>query len=122
MKCSFCGSENPQGAMKCTVCGSPLTAAEPNAPAVPHGHVRCPGCGAALPAGTRFCTQCGTSISGISEEKRAQLQQEKDDFWNEVTTEAEEQEKDRKKDRAIGWLLKLAGLAAAAVLIRYSIG
>ena len=122
MKCSFCGSENPQDAVKCAVCGSPLSAAQSAAPAESRSHVRCPGCGATLSADVRFCPQCGTGIYGPSEEEKGRLQQEKDIFWNDVSTKAEEQEKKRKKARTIGWILKLAGLVAVAFLIRYAVG
>ena len=122
MKCSFCGSENCQGAMKCTVCGSPLTVAECTAPSALLDHVRCPSCGATLPVDTLFCTQCGTRLNGSSEEEKSQMQQEKDAFWNDVASEAKKLDRKRKKVRIVGWIVKLAGLVAVALLIRYSMG
>jgi class 3 adenylate cyclase len=50
MRCSKCGSENPESKGFCGDCGSAL------------GH-RCPKCGAESPAGRRFCGDCGTALT-----------------------------------------------------------
>lgn len=49
MRCSKCGSENPNGVAFCGFCGSKLSSV-------------CPRCGAPVQAGMTFCSNCGTKI------------------------------------------------------------
>ncbi len=49
--CPECGVANPEGALKCSACGSDLTV-------VPS----CPRCGHANPAGANFCNRCGEPL------------------------------------------------------------
>ena len=50
MRCSKCGSENPDDKRFCGDCGSALTN-------------RCPKCGADNAPGKRFCGDCGAALS-----------------------------------------------------------
>jgi class 3 adenylate cyclase len=50
MRCSKCGSENPDDKRFCGDCGAPLTN-------------RCPKCGTDNPPGKRFCGDCGTALA-----------------------------------------------------------
>ena len=50
MRCSNCGSDNPDGKRFCADCGAPLAN-------------RCPKCGAENPPGKRFCGDCGTALA-----------------------------------------------------------
>ncbi len=50
MRCSSCGSENPDSKRFCGDCGSPLGS-------------RCPKCGAENPADKKFCGDCGADLS-----------------------------------------------------------
>jgi adenylate cyclase len=49
VRCSGCGTENPDGAKFCKQCGAALARS-------------CPHCGAAVPVGARFCVECGNSL------------------------------------------------------------
>ena len=53
MRCSKCGSDNPEGKKFCGDCGAPLTN-------------RCPKCNTENPPGKRFCGDCGTALPAIS--------------------------------------------------------
>jgi predicted amidophosphoribosyltransferase len=50
MRCSKCGSDNPEDKKFCGDCGAPLA-----------NH--CPKCGADNPPGKRFCGDCGAALS-----------------------------------------------------------
>jgi len=50
MRCSKCGSDNPQDKRFCGDCGAPLTNS-------------CPKCGADNLPGKRFCGDCGTALT-----------------------------------------------------------
>lgn len=56
VKCSGCGSDNPEGNKFCSNCSQALGEAT----------VRCPHCGTNVLAGNRVCTQCGKSLSAAS--------------------------------------------------------
>jgi class 3 adenylate cyclase/tetratricopeptide (TPR) repeat protein len=49
MRCSQCGSENPDAKKFCGDCGAPLAN-------------RCPNCSSENPAGKRFCGECGSAL------------------------------------------------------------
>ena len=49
MRCSSCGSNNPDGKRFCADCGSELN--EP-----------CPKCGSENPIGKKFCGDCGAAL------------------------------------------------------------
>lgn len=53
MTCPSCGSENPEPARFCAMCGHRLATVSGT----------CRGCGADLPSGSRFCTACGEPVS-----------------------------------------------------------
>lgn len=57
LKCSSCGTDNPDESRFCTECGTPLAAPET-------GATKCAGCGAALAAGAKFCVACGRPVGG----------------------------------------------------------
>jgi ribosomal protein L40E len=48
--CPSCGVANPQGAQRCSACGSALD------------QRACPTCGSTNPPGARFCIQCGNQL------------------------------------------------------------
>src|ERR1700694_5296232 len=50
MRCTGCGSENPDSKRFCGDCGSPLGS-------------RCARCGVENPAGKKFCGDCGADLS-----------------------------------------------------------
>src|SRR6202790_4485074 len=50
MRCTSCGSENPDSKRFCGDCGSPLAS-------------RCARCGVENPAGKKFCGDCGADLS-----------------------------------------------------------
>ena len=50
MKCTSCGTENPESAKFCLNCGSPLL-------------LVCANCGTQLPAGAKFCVNCGHRVA-----------------------------------------------------------
>ena len=50
MRCSKCGSDNPEDKRFCADCGAPLAN-------------RCPKCGAENPPGKRFCGDCGAALT-----------------------------------------------------------
>lgn len=49
--CPSCGVANPEGAARCSACGSDLRAAA------------CPSCGFSNPPGANFCINCGAGLS-----------------------------------------------------------
>jgi class 3 adenylate cyclase/tetratricopeptide (TPR) repeat protein len=51
MKCTSCGTENPDKARFCMSCGNALSAT-------------CPKCGAENPPGAKFCIECGNALAG----------------------------------------------------------
>lgn len=53
MKCSFCNTENPDGAKFCKHCGKPIT----------QEAIVCPTCQTRCLPNTRFCAKCGTKLS-----------------------------------------------------------
>lgn len=53
--CPDCGVSNPQGATRCSACGSSLD-----------GPMSCPQCGHANPPGARFCNRCGTQLRSVA--------------------------------------------------------
>jgi ribosomal protein L40E len=55
VNCPNCGVANPQGAERCSACGSHLSA-------VPS----CPNCGHVNPPGASFCNRCGTQVGPIA--------------------------------------------------------
>lgn len=63
MICPTCHSENPEGSLFCTSCGSSLAGAD-TAPAANVPSAVCPACGAAVEEGFAFCTACGASLVG----------------------------------------------------------
>lgn len=63
MICPTCHSENPEGSLFCTSCGSSLAGAD-TAPAADVPSAVCPACGAAVEEGFAFCTACGASLAG----------------------------------------------------------
>ena len=56
--CPNCNHSNPDGAVQCEACYTPLTAEEPAA--VSAGN--CPSCGAEVQANAMFCGQCGFNL------------------------------------------------------------
>ena len=52
MKCSYCQTENREGAEFCRGCGKPLEA-----------EVICPKCGLANLPGSKFCDKCGQALA-----------------------------------------------------------
>ncbi|AQV93535.1 zinc-ribbon domain-containing protein [Cupriavidus necator] len=54
MRCTSCGSDNPDGARFCKDCGARLAQ-------------RCPNCGHEAGAADKFCTECGTSFTSPTE-------------------------------------------------------
>jgi predicted ATPase/class 3 adenylate cyclase len=50
MRCSSCGSDNPDGARFCDECAAPMP-------------TRCPGCGATNRAGAKFCNACASPLA-----------------------------------------------------------
>lgn len=63
MICPTCHSENPEGSLFCTSCGSSLAGADAASSADAPSAV-CPACGAAVEEGFAFCTACGASLAG----------------------------------------------------------
>lgn len=63
MICPTCHSENPEGSLFCTSCGSSLAGAD-TAPAADVSSAVCPACGAAVEEGFAFCTACGAPLAG----------------------------------------------------------
>lgn len=63
MICPTCHSENPEGSLFCTSCGSSLAGAD-TAPAADVPSAVCPACGAAVEEGFAFCTACGAPLAG----------------------------------------------------------
>jgi class 3 adenylate cyclase/tetratricopeptide (TPR) repeat protein len=59
MRCSQCGSENPDAKKFCGDCGAPLAS-------------RCPKCSSENPAGKRFCGECGSALIGNAQTGAAQ--------------------------------------------------
>ena len=51
--CPACGVANPQGAPRCSACGSDLRASD------------CPSCGGSNPAGANFCVNCGNQLRDL---------------------------------------------------------
>ncbi|RDK10287.1 adenylate/guanylate cyclase domain-containing protein [Cupriavidus lacunae] len=54
MRCTSCGSDNPDGARFCKECGARLAR-------------RCPNCGHEAGAADKFCTECGASFTSPAE-------------------------------------------------------
>ncbi|MFZ1123442.1 MAG: zinc-ribbon domain-containing protein, partial [Candidatus Binataceae bacterium] len=50
MRCTKCGSENPDSKQFCSDCGTPFGS-------------RCPKCSAENPVGKKFCGDCGTALA-----------------------------------------------------------
>ena len=50
MRCSACGTENPDGKQFCTECGTALT-------------LGCPSCGATIAGTEKFCGECGAPLA-----------------------------------------------------------
>ena len=66
MICPTCHSENPEGSLFCTTCGSSLASADV-APKADAPSAVCPACGAAVEEGFAFCTACRAPLaSGVS--------------------------------------------------------
>ena len=63
MICPTCHSENPEGSLFCTSCGSSLAGAD-TAPAADVPSAVCPACGAAVEERFAFCTACGAPLAG----------------------------------------------------------
>jgi predicted nucleic acid-binding Zn ribbon protein len=57
LKCTACGTDNPEASKFCTGCGAALGRA------VPAGIVTCAACGAAVPADAQFCVACGQPVA-----------------------------------------------------------
>src|SRR6202140_3828128 len=53
MRCSKCGSENPDGAKFCDGCAAPLP-------------LQCPSCGASNRASAKFCIECAAALGAVS--------------------------------------------------------
>jgi hypothetical protein len=52
MRCSKCGSENPDGAKFCDGCAAPLP-------------LQCPSCGALNRASAKFCIECAAALGAV---------------------------------------------------------
>jgi hypothetical protein len=52
MRCSKCGSENPDGAKFCDGCAAPLA-------------LQCPSCGTSNRAGAKFCIECAAALGTV---------------------------------------------------------
>ena len=52
MRCSKCGSENPDGAKFCDGCAAPLP-------------LQCPSCGASNRASAKFCIECAAALGAV---------------------------------------------------------
>ena len=52
MRCSNCGSENPDGAKFCDGCAAPLP-------------LQCPSCGALNRASAKFCIECAAALGAV---------------------------------------------------------
>ena len=62
--CENCGSQLPDNALFCSVCGSGVTQPHPEIPA---HHVKCGHCGEVVKEGTRFCISCGKPMASEQE-------------------------------------------------------
>jgi membrane protease subunit (stomatin/prohibitin family) len=61
IRCSQCGTLNPETAKFCGSCGAQLGAPQPQPQPQPAG-VACPSCGTQNAPGARFCSNCGTQL------------------------------------------------------------
>ena len=91
MKCTYCHAALPDDAKFCAECGHSVDAAP--------AKVFCPNCGAALAPDECFCSNCGTKCGAES------------------AAESVPQTKPVSKAKLPRWLLPIAGVLAAAVLI-----
>lgn len=62
--CPNCNHQNPDGAVQCEACYTPLPAM-----------TTCPNCGASVQADASFCGQCGFNLKSVAAEISAELSQ-----------------------------------------------
>lgn len=60
--CPNCGSECPETAPFCSICGQKLPDNLPTQQPKAAGFIFCPNCGAQLPGDAAFCTGCGQKV------------------------------------------------------------